>query len=82
MKFWIEGEGQALAFDEAVAGTDEVHWGFSLVVLPSFLPLFMLIVISFILLADAALGCSDLCCWYWRGWDLFDKHEGHDVYCW
>ena len=32
MKFWIEGEGRALAFDEAAAGTHEVRWVFSLVV--------------------------------------------------
>ena len=32
MKFWIEGEGRALAFDEAVVGTHEVRWVFSLVV--------------------------------------------------
>ena len=30
MKFWIEGEGRALAFDEMVAGTHEVCCGFSL----------------------------------------------------
>ena len=36
MKFWIEGEGRALAFDEAAAGTHEVRWGFSLVVFSSF----------------------------------------------
>ena len=29
-KFWIEGEGRALAFDEMVAGTHEVCCGFSL----------------------------------------------------
>ena len=32
MKFWIEGEGRSLAFDEVVAGTHEVPCGFSLVV--------------------------------------------------
>ena len=32
MKFWIEGEGRALASDETVAGTHEVHCGFCLVV--------------------------------------------------
>ena len=35
-KFWIEGEGQALAFDNAVASTHKVCWGFSLVVFSSF----------------------------------------------
>ena len=38
MKFWIKGEGRALAFDEAVAGTHEVHCGFSLVGFSSFFP--------------------------------------------
>ena len=32
MKFWIGGKGRALAFDEAAAGTHEVRYGFSLVV--------------------------------------------------
>jgi hypothetical protein len=36
MKFWIEGEGQALAFDEAAVGTHEVHCGFVVVVVFSF----------------------------------------------
>ena len=36
MKFWIEGEGWALAFDEAAAGTHVVHCGFSLVDFSSF----------------------------------------------
>ena len=61
MKFSIEGEGQALVFDKAVAGTHEVHWGFSLV-FSSFSPFFMFLMILFILLADVALGRSDLCC--------------------
>ena len=38
MKFWIEGEGRALAFDEVVAGTHEVCCGFSLVDFSSFFP--------------------------------------------
>ena len=63
MKFWIEGEGQALAFDKAAAGTHEVRCGFSLVGFSSFfLSLFMLLMILFILLADAALGCSGFYC--------------------
>ena len=65
-KFWVEGEGQALAFDEAVAGTHEVRCGFSLVSFSSFfLSLFMLLMILFILLADVALGCSGFCCQDW-----------------
>ena len=39
-KFWIEGEGRALAFDEVVAGTHEVRWGFSLI-FPFLSPLFL-----------------------------------------
>ena len=64
MKFWIEGEGRALAFDEAAAGTHEVRCGFSLVVVCRSFPfLFILLMILFILFADTALGRSDLC---WR----------------
>ena len=37
-KFWIEGEGRALAFDEVDAGTHEVRCGFSLVGFSSFFP--------------------------------------------
>jgi len=40
MKFSIEGEGQALIFHKAVAGTHEVCWGFSLVVFSSLSPFF------------------------------------------
>ena len=65
MKFLIEGEGWALAFDEAMAGTHEVRWGFSLVVFSSFPSFFMFLMILFILLADAALGCSGFCCRDW-----------------
>ena len=42
----------------------------------------MLLMVLFILLADAALGRSDLCCQNWRGRDLFNKHEGRDMCCW
>ena len=41
IKFWIEGKGRALAFDEAAASTHEVHWGFSLLFFSSFSPLFL-----------------------------------------
>ena len=37
-KFWIEGVGWALVFDEAAVGTHEVCWGFSLVVFLPFPP--------------------------------------------
>ena len=37
-KFWIEGEGEALAFDKATAGTHEVRCVFSLVGFSSFFP--------------------------------------------
>ena len=39
-KFWIEGVGRALAFNEAAVGTHKVCWGFSLVVFSSFSPFF------------------------------------------
>ena len=40
-KFWIEGESQALAFDEAAVGTLKVCWIFSLVIFSSFFTLFL-----------------------------------------
>ena len=45
-KFWIEGEGRALAFDEASAGTHEVRCGFSLVVVCRSFP-FLFILLMF-----------------------------------
>ena len=66
MKFWIKGEGRALAFDEAAASTHKVCCCFSLGGFSSFfLSLFMLLMILFILLADVALGCSGFCCQDW-----------------
>ena len=49
MKFWTEGEGRALAFDEAAAGTHEVHCGFSLVDFSSFFPFSFLCILQFCL---------------------------------
>ena len=47
-KFWIEGEGQALAFDKATAGTHEVRCVFSLVGFSSFLPFSFYVAYDFV----------------------------------
>ena len=48
MKFWIKGEGRALAFDEAAAGTHEVRCGFSLVGFSSFFPFSFYVAYDFV----------------------------------
>ena len=47
-KFWIEGEGRALAFDEVDAGTHEVRCGFSLVGFSSVFPFSFYVAYDFV----------------------------------